>query len=609
MDEHTTSLDSLMIVVAIAFLVPIFLHRLKLRAIPVVVAEILVGIVVGKSGFNIISDDPWLELLSMFGLIYLMFLSGLEINFSMLRSRRKEGDSFKPITASVIIFLGIMVLSFVLSQIIYSIGLIDDPYLMTLIIATISLGVVLPVLKEKRLTETPIGQTVLLVTVLSDLVTMILLAVYIALHDHNSKQMLYLLLFFVLVIVTYFLLRKAVNRKVFEVLRKGTVQIGTRAVFALILLFVVLSDTLQIEMILGAFLAGVIVSLLAPNKEFIHQLDSFGYGFLIPIFFVMIGVNLDLIELFSDPQTLLLIPLLLAAIFLSKLIPVMYLKRWYSWKETLGVGFLLSSTLSLVIAAAAVANNMGIINDSMEGALILVAVISCLSAPILFNGLYPNVEPKKKVIAIVGANHITMPVSQDLVQEGYVVELYSAQPPSSDAGDEKASRFPVIEVENLQEQSLKECGICNADVVVLGTMDDDVNIQLAEFAKEEGIERIIVRVEDPELHEMMQQRNEFTLMSTLYASRTLLKALIEHPSAVALITHHDDSVQEITMNNGLYHDQLLRDLPILNEVLIMRIYRGDTFLIPHGNTQIQLGDRLLASGSVEQIQALKQELE
>lgn len=609
MESHSSSLVSLMIVVAIAFLVPIVLHRLKLKAIPVVVAEILVGIVVGKSGFNIIAEDPWLELLSMFGLIYLMFLSGLEINFSMLRSTKKNEVRFKPISASIIVFLGIMVLSFGLSWLIFKIGLIDDPYLMTLIIATISLGVVLPVLKEKRMTETPLGQTILLVTVLSDLSTMILLAVYIALHDDNSQQMLYLLLFFVFVILTYLFIRRFANRKVFEALRRGTVQIGTRAVFALILLFVVLSESLQVEMILGAFLAGVIVSLLAPSKELIHQLDSFGYGFLIPIFFVMVGVNLDLLELFSDFQTILLIPLLLGAIFISKLVPALYLKRWFGWKETMGVGFLLSSTLSLVIAAAAVANNMGLINDSMEGALILVAVISCLTAPILFNAVSPGVEQRKTVIAIVGANHITMPVSQDLIQEGYTVQLYSAQPPSSDGKEDRMNRFQVIEVDNLHVDTLKDCGLCNADVVVLGTMDDEVNVKLANFAKEAGVERVIVRVEDPELHESMQQRNEFTLMSTLYASRTLLKALIEHPSAVALITHHDDSVQELTMNNGIYHNVLLRDLPVLNEVLIMRVYRGDTFLIPHGNTQIQLGDRLLVSGNVEQILALKQELE
>ena len=80
----------------------------------------------------------------------------------------------------------------------------------------------------------------------------------------------------------------------------GTVQIGTRAVFTLIIVLVAISETVGAENILGAFLAGVLVSLLSPNPNLIHKLDSFGYGFLIPIFFVMIGVDLDVGSLFGD---------------------------------------------------------------------------------------------------------------------------------------------------------------------------------------------------------------------------------------------------------------------------------------------------------------------
>src|SRR5690606_25452549 len=136
--------------------------------------------------------------------------------------------------------------------------------------------------------------------------------------------------------------------------RKSTSQMGTRAVFALILLLVVMSESLGVEMILGAFLAGVIVSLMTPNKQFKHQLESFGYGFLIPIFFVMIGVKMDLGELFADTKILLFIPLLVAAIFLSKVVPSLILRKWYPWRIVFASGILLSSTLSLVIAAAAI---------------------------------------------------------------------------------------------------------------------------------------------------------------------------------------------------------------------------------------------------------------
>lgn len=88
--EHHTSVLSLMVVVAIAFFVPLLLQRFKLKALPVVVAEIIAGIFVGKSGFNIIEPDMWLQVLSTLGFIFLMFLSGLEIDFSIFKQKGKK---------------------------------------------------------------------------------------------------------------------------------------------------------------------------------------------------------------------------------------------------------------------------------------------------------------------------------------------------------------------------------------------------------------------------------------------------------------------------------------------------------------------------------------
>jgi CPA2 family monovalent cation:H+ antiporter-2 len=606
--EHS-DLTSLMIVVAFAFLVPISLHHFKLRAIPVVVAEIIVGLVIGKSGFNLVAEDPWLELLSLFGFIYLMFLSGLEIDFKSFKKKRNTLQSeVNPVLAAFLVFIAIMVVSTALSFFLVSIKLASDPFLMVIIIATISLGVVVPVLKEQRIIDSSLGQIILLTAVIADLVTMIMLAIYISSLSQDLEKMLLLILFFVLVVGVYFFAKHFSKGKVFEVLTKGTVQIGTRAVFALILLFVVLSDTFNVEIILGAFLAGVIVSLLAPNKEFVHQLDSFGYGFLIPIFFVMVGVNLDLWSLFNDITLLLFIPMLLVAIFISKMVPAIILRRWFTWTQVWSSGVLLASTLSLVIATATVAQEVGIITETMEGALILTAVLSCLISPIIFSKIFPKVVPKKRIVAIVGANHITLPVSQDLKKEGYEVELYSAQPPKDESKEEKYSRFPLIEVTDLEIDTLTAQGVFNADLVVAGTMDDNVNLRLAHHAKKIGIERIIIRAEDPDLHEDLQNEG-FVVMSTLYASRTLMKALIEHPSAVKLITHHDDSIQEVQMNNPSYHNTYLKDMPFIGEALVMRIYRGESFVIPHGSTQIQLNDRLLVSGDVQHILAMKRELE
>jgi Kef-type K+ transport system membrane component KefB/Trk K+ transport system NAD-binding subunit len=606
--EGHTSLGSLTLVVAIAFFIPIILHKLRLKTFPVVVAEILAGLLIGKSGLNLIADDPWLELLSMFGLIYLMFLSGLEIDFSQLGRNKKTKGGPRPLTASLIVFCGIMAVSYGLGFGLMSIGFVSEPYLMMIIIATISLGVVVPVLKEQKLIDAPFGQTLLLVTVIADFVTMIMLAVYISMLSESVGRMALLLVFFALVVIVYFLLRRFMKGKLADALLRGTSQLGTRGVFALILIFVVLSENMGVENILGAFLAGVVISLLLPDKSFVHQLESFGYGFLIPIFFVMVGVKLDLWELLQNWKILLFIPVLLIAIYLSKIVPALVLRYWFSWKESLASGILLSSTLSLVIAAATVALEIGIIDDSIHGALILVAILTCFISPILFNRLVPKREKSKPKISIIGANHVTLPVSQDLMNEGYTVELFSAQPSGLESKEEQYSRFPLTEVQMLDVASLDRKGAFAADIIVCGSMDEVLNMLFARHARKLGVGRIIVRMEDPETMEQAQEEG-FTVFSTLYSTRLLLKGLIDSPSAVRLITQHDDSIQEAVVQNPAYHNALLRDMPFLGNTLVLRIYRGQSFIIPHGSTEIHVGDRLLVSGASEHIAEMKRELE
>jgi Kef-type K+ transport system membrane component KefB/Trk K+ transport system NAD-binding subunit len=611
MEHH--SMTSLMLVVGIAFLIPILLLRFNLKVIPVVVAEIIAGIIIGKSGFNIIKSDPYLELLSLLGFIFLMFLSGLEIDFSSFTQkkerREKKENEINPLKVSLFVFLGILGISFLLSYILTALGFISDPYFMTLIISTISLGVVVPVLKEKKLMKTKYGQTILLIAVISDFVTIVLLAVYVATLSDDATNALWLLVLFGLVFVSYFLIRFFYKGKLYKPLKEGTVQLGTRAVFALILLFVALSETLGAENILGAFLAGVIVSLLSPKREFVHQLDSFGYGFLIPIFFVMVGVNLDIWSLFSNPKILLFIPLLLFALFISKMVPLLFLRKWFSWKEVFAGGVILTSTLSLVIAASTIALQLGIINETLNSSFIIVAILSCFIFPVIFSKMIPKVTSEKETVSIIGSNGITLPISLDLQRDGYDVKLYGSKPSKEDAGEESVNKnyFSIQEVPALEINDLQEHHAFESSVIVLGTSYDQLNIEFAKHAKSLGIERIIIRVENIELHEEL--RNEgFLIFSTIYATRTLLKALVESPSAVQLMTQNDESIQEIEIQNPHYNNVLLRNLPFLGRALILRIYRGDNYLIPHGDTSLEVGDRILVSGSVEHIRAMKVEL-
>ncbi|MGV6980056.1 monovalent cation:proton antiporter family protein [Bacillus pumilus] len=612
--EHT-SVSSLVVVIIVAFFTPLLLHRFKLT-IPVVVAEIIMGLIIGKSGLQLVVEhDAWLDTLSMLGFIFLMFLSGLEIDFSSFESKKKarelpnglkEPNTFK---AATIVFLGVFSISFILSYAFVLAGFIQNAFLMTLIISTISLGVVVPTLKEEKLMQTNIGQIILLVAVIADLVTMILLAVFSSIYGDGTGNMWLLLLLFAAGILLYLFGRVFKTKSIFQSMSKGTVQIGTRAIFTLIIVLVALSESLGAENILGAFLAGVLVSLLSPNKELVQQLDSFGYGFLIPIFFVMVGVDLNIWALFKDPTIMIMIPLLFIALLISKLIPILYLKKWYDMKKVIGSGFLLTSTLSLVIAAATIGERLGVIDHKMSGALILVAILTSILTPVWFKALFKKEQAAshKKRVTFIGANQLTLPVTLDLHQGEYDIRILHVFQENKEAmlAD---SIFEVESIEEYDDETLRKAGVGQEDVLVVATGSETKNKEIALFAKEEGAKQVIASVSKAEAELTLKEAGIDTF-SNFLSSKTVLRALIEAPDAIRLLTNEDTSLYQIQMNNHRYHNVMLREFPFTGDLVFVRIFRGIDSLVPHGDTTLRSGDRVLVSGSREYVAGLRAQLE
>lgn len=148
-----------LIIVGIAFLVPIILSHLRGNFIPIIVGEILAGIIVGKSGLNLVDENIVLEILSTLGFIFLMFLSGLEINISVLLRTRSDPNTapWRRFVGSHLFlaaasFVSTLLLSLLVSVFLAGLGLVKSPLIMALILSTTFLGVVAPVLKQGRLT-------------------------------------------------------------------------------------------------------------------------------------------------------------------------------------------------------------------------------------------------------------------------------------------------------------------------------------------------------------------------------------------------------------------------------------------------------------------------
>lgn len=607
---------SLVIVVLAAFLTPIIVNRLNINFLPVVVAEILMGIVIGNSFLNIVERDSILNILSTLGFIFLMFLSGLEIDFKAFkkdkRARQGQNDDESSIPGhlnlALTVFAFIMIISILLAYVFKWLGLVDDVLLMVIIISTISLGVVVPTLKEMNIMRTTIGQFILLVAVLADLVTMILLTVYGAINGQGGSTIWLIGILVVFTAISYILGVQFKRMSFLQKLMDGTTQIGIRAVFALIILLVALAEGVGAENILGAFLAGVVVSLLNPDEEMVEKLDSFGYGFFIPIFFIMVGVDLNIPSLIKEPKLLIIIPILIVAFIISKLIPVMFIRRWFDMKTTIASAFLLTSTLSLVIAAAKISERLNAISAETSGILILSAVITCVFVPIIFKKLFPVPDEfnRKIEVSLIGKNQLTIPIAQNLTSQLYDVTLYYRK----DLSDRRqlSDDITMIEIADYEQDVLERLGLFDRDIVVCATNDDDINRKVAKLAKTHQVERVICRLEsttdDTELVD-----SGIEIFSSYLSNKILLKGLIETPNMLNLLSNVETSLYEIQMLNYKYENIQLRNFPFGGDIIFVRIIRNNESIVPHGDTQLRYGDRLIVTGVKEYVDELKQELE
>ncbi|EHR88460.1 MULTISPECIES: monovalent cation:proton antiporter family protein [Staphylococcus] len=607
---------SLVIVVVAAFLTPIIVNRLNVTFLPVVVAEILMGIIIGNSFLGLVHKDEMLNILSTLGFIFLMFLSGLEIDFSAFKkdTRKRQGINKNEknlpshLQLALTVFSLIMVLSIILAFAFKWLGFVDDVLLMVIIISTISLGVVVPTLKEMNIMRTTIGQFILLVAVLADLFTMVLLTIYGGINGEGGGSIWLSAILIVFTAIFYLLGSVFKQLNFMQRLMGGTTQIGIRAIFALIILLVALAEGVGAEYILGAFLAGVVVSLLKPDEEMIHTLDSFGYGFFIPIFFIMVGVDLDIPSLIKEPSLLIIIPILILSFIVSKLIPVLFIRRWFDTKTTIASAFLLTSTLSLVIAAAKIAEELKAITSEMSGILILSAIITCVFVPVVFKKLFPIPdEVNRKIdIALIGKNQLTIPIVQNLTSQLYNITLFYRK----DLSDKRnlPDNVTVIEISEYEESLLERLGLFNQDIVVCSANDDGLNKRIAKLAKSHGVNRVICRLENSGDDEELKT-DGIEVFSNFISNKIFLKSLIETPNMLNILSNVETSLYEIEMLNYKYENILLRHFPFGGDIIFVRIVRNNESIVPHGDTQLRYKDRLIVTGSKEYVDELKSELE
>lgn len=379
---------ALLLVTVGACLLPALGRRLR---VPVAIVEILYGLSIGGSGLGLVGDpgQPFLRFLADLGFALFLLVSGLELDFGEIEraGRRSLAIAFLVSMASIGAAIGLS-------------GLLGWSPWIGLAAGATSVPLLMAVLRELGHLGTPSGRRLVTLAVIGEVVTVAVIALFELLGGHDratAGDALRLILPVLGVLLAGIALRTAAwwYPAFFArlVASEDPQELGVRVGLGLMFSFIGLAILGGIEPVLGAFLAGLTLAYVLRDKGALeHKLGSMAYGFFVPVFFVDVGIRLELRveELIRDlPVILTLIGVMLAA----KAISGMYLLgSGMRARSALAGTLLLSSPLTLVIAIADLANRAEAITASQEAGIVTAGMIASLIFPILARGLLTRAE-------------------------------------------------------------------------------------------------------------------------------------------------------------------------------------------------------------------------
>ena len=394
------SFDNLFLVCLVGAGAPLALGFAPRLRLPSVVLELVAGIVLGPAVLGWVEVDLPVQILALIGLAFLLFLSGLEIDVRQLRGALLRG--------AVLGYLVTLALGVPIGIALDAAGWVSSPVIVVIALSATSLGLVVPVLKDAGQTESVVGQSAILAATVADFSAIVLLSLLFSTSDGSSGNRLTLLgLFVLLVAVTGIVVSRAGRRmrigEVLQRLQDTTAEIRVRFAVVLLVAFTALAERVGLESILGAFLAGVVVSIVdrdsSGHPNFRTKLEAIGFGFLIPVFFVSSGVRLDLQGLLDQPSALLRVPVFLVALLVMRGVPALLQLRAVGRRSTAAIALLQATSLPFIVAASQIGIELGRISAVTGAAMVTAGLLSVLIFPVVALGLLRSSTPVPEVPA------------------------------------------------------------------------------------------------------------------------------------------------------------------------------------------------------------------
>jgi Kef-type K+ transport system membrane component KefB len=375
--------SGLAIVAAVAFVAPLLVGLAPRLRVPAVILEIAAGVAIGPGGLGWVEPDLAIRIGSILGLSFLLLLAGLELDIEHLRG---------PLLRSSLVGLGASAaIAFVAAGALWATGVVDAPFLIAIVLISTSLGLVVPVLKDAGEISSRFGQLTVAGSSIADITAVVLLSLFFSEQSRDVVAQ-------TILVGGFLILLAAVGVTIAEAgrwsrlsalllkLQDTTAEIRVRGAVLLMLATVVLAERFGLEVILGAFLAGAILKLIdrramETHPHFHVKLEAIGYGFLIPIFFVSSGLNLDAGGLLENPADLLLVPVFLIAMLAARGLPALLYTPVIGTRRALAAGLLQATTLPFIVVATQIGMELGMITSSVATAFVGAGLLSVLVFP------------------------------------------------------------------------------------------------------------------------------------------------------------------------------------------------------------------------------------
>ena len=615
----------LLMVVAIAWLTPLTMSLLRMRKVPTVIMEIIIGFIVGKILFGSVSPESMkiLDFLAFTGFMFLMFLSGLEIDVDQiigsLPRRRLTVARFlsNPLLVGITIFIITVVLSYGGSIFLSNYIPMESTFYFSLIIITTSVGIIIPVLKERGEISGRFGQMIVLAAVIADILSIILFSfTAFVLKNGFQPEILLILGIFLVYFIFYssgILFKKIplFKRLTFQ-LSEAVSQITVRGTILILLIFIVLAQYLGREvMLLGAFLGGLLLSSYTHKARslLILKLDGMGYGFFIPIFFIMVGVQFDPTVLMKLESSLFVfLGLFLVTLYAVKILPALIWSRLFGFRRAIAGGFLISSRLSLIIAASAIGLQMGLISTEINAAVILMAIITCILSPILYNQISPRpLLPADKLI-IIGGSSTAVLLARRFKMHGRHTVIVEKNKKRYREIEEKGMH--AFHADGKDPEVYTKLKLLPENYVITLTDSDDDNIYICELLRNQfQHDRVIAVAASRTLEQTYNQLGVETIDMHRTIVTTIENLILRPTTYHALVeTFESFSVEEITVLNEQVDGLQVKDIPFHKDGALMLIKSKAELHVPHSDTHLRMGDLVVVLGTETALDQIRGQL-